>query len=308
MGGGARLGAQQITVDGRVVYGPAAKPLAGAWVVLHRVQMQGRGGPIDSVRTGSAGRFRLVIPRVDTSAMYVASSWHDGIAYFSEPIPTARGAAATLAPIAVYDTSSGGPPIRVARRLVTIALRRKEDGTRPALELLALENPGTTTRVTSDTTRPTWVGALPRGIVQFQAGQGDISGDAVGVRGDSVLVFGPIPPGGEKQLSYSYVLPATADAVTIPIDQPTGELDLLLEDTTTTVTAPGLESDGVQPIEQRRFASYRARDVPPGSAAVLGFPRRGLHALSLIPYVVVVLAVVLIAGLVIALRKRPAGA
>jgi hypothetical protein len=286
-----------------VRYGPTAKPLAGTWVVLHRVGMQGRGGPVDSVRTGPGGRYRLVISRVDTTAMYVASSWHAGIAYFSEPIPTARGRAAALGPIVVYDTTSGGPPIRVARRLVTIALPKKEDGTRSVLELLALENPGKATRITNDTIHPTWAGLLPHGVVQFEAGQGDISAEAVAVRGDSVLVFGPIPPGGEKQLSYSYTLPGTAEAVAIPIDQPTGELDLLLEDTTTHVTAPGVESDGVQPIEQRRFASYRARSLPGASMATLAFPRLRLQVLSLIPYVVALLAVFLIVGLVIALRK-----
>ncbi len=305
MGGGARLGAQQVVVSGQVRYGPTATPLVGAWVVLHRVQMQGRGGPIDSVRTGAAGRFRLVIARVDTSAMYVASSWHAGIAYFSEPIVTTRGSTVGLSPILVYDTASTGPPIHLARRLVTIALPRKQDGTRAALELLVLENPGKATRVTNDTTRPTWAGALPRGVVQFEVGQGDISGDAVGIRGDSVVAVGPIPPGGDKQVSYSYILPATTDEIVIPIDQPTGEFDLLLEDTTTQVTASGVESDGVQPVEQRRFASYRVRSPAPGTTVKLTFSRRGFSAQSLIPYVIGLLAAALVAGLVIALRRKP---
>ena len=295
--------AQRVMVSGQVVYGPGRRPLSHTWVVLHQVQMGAGGGPIDSVRTGSGGRFTLVIARPDTAAMYVVSSWYSGIAYFSEPVPPGRRAV-TLQPILVYDTASTGPPIGLHRRLVTVARPRK-DGTRPVLELLALENPGKATRITNDTTRPTWMGALPRGVIQFEAGQGDVSGEAVGRRGDSVIVVGPIPPGEPKQLTYSYTLPATMSALAIPIDQPTGEVDLLLEDTTTTVAAPALEVGGVQLIEQRHFASYRARALSPGASVVLTFPRAGFRAEFLVPYVVGLVAVALVVGLVIALRKQP---
>jgi hypothetical protein len=119
------------------------------------------------------------------------------------------------------------------------------------------------------------------------------------------MVFGPIPPGGEKQVSYSYVLPATTGQIAIAVDQPTGELDLLLEDTTTQVSGAGVESDGVQPIEQRRFASYRVRAPNPGTRVTLTFPRRGLHAQSLVPYAVLLVALALVIGLIVALRRKP---
>ena len=294
--------AQRVQVSGQIVYGPSRRPLAHTWVVLHQVQMRGGGGPIDSVRTGPAGRFTLTIPRADTAAMYVVSSWYAGIAYFSEPVPAGRRAV-TVQPILVYDTASAGPPIRLDRRLVTVA-RPKKDGTRAVLELLALENPGRATRITNDTTRPTWRGALPRGVIQFETGQGDLSGEAVGQRRDSVRVVGPIPPGDPKQLTYSYTLPATLRTLTIPIDQPTGQVDLLLEDTTTGVAAPGLEAGGVQVIEERHFASYRARTLSPGASVVLTFPRGGMRVEALVPYVVGVVATALGVGLVIALRKK----
>jgi hypothetical protein len=300
--GGATLGAQQVVISGRVLHGPNRKPLSGAWAVLHRVHMRGASGPVDSTRTGPLGEYRLRVLRADTAAMYVVSSWYRGIAYFSEPVP-ARGTA-TLKPILVYDTTSTGPPIRAQRRLVTIALPSK-DGTRSVLELVALENPGTATRVAPDTTHPTWVGAVPREAIQFEAGDGDVSAEAVGLRGDTVAVFGPIPPDDVKQLSYSYVLLATTRRLTIPIDQPTGELDLLLEDTTATVAAPGLESVGVQAIEQRRFAGYRTGPLQPGSAVSVTFPAAGFHIQSMLPYVIALVALALVAGLVIALRRQP---
>jgi hypothetical protein len=266
--------------------------------------MRGASGPVDSTRTGPLGDYRLRIARADTSAMYVVSSWYSGIAYFSEPVPVRGTPSVTLNPVLVYDTTSTGPPIRAQRRLVTIALPKK-DGTRSVLELVALANPGTATRVAPDTTHPTWAGAVPREAIQFEVGEGDVSADAVGLRGDTVAVFGPIPPDDVKQLSYSYVLPATTRRLTIPIDQTTGELDLLLEDTTASVTAPDLESVGVQAIEQRHFAGYRMSALQPGAAVSVTFPAAGFHVQTLLPYVIVLVALALSVGLVIALRRQP---
>jgi hypothetical protein len=302
--GGGTLGAQQVVISGRVLFGPNRKPLPGTWAVLHHVRMRGASGPADSTRTDRQGEYRLRIVRADTTGMYVVSSWYQGIAYFSEPVPARGKATVTLKPILVYDTTSTGPPIRAQRRLVTVALPSK-DGTRGVLELVVLQNPGTATRVAPDTTRPTWAGAVPREAIQFEAGEGDVSAEAVALRGDTVAVFGPIPPDDAKQLSYSYVLPATTRRLTIPIDQAINELDLLLEDTTATVAAPGLEKVGVQAIEQRRFAGYRTGALGRGAVVAVTFPEPGFHIQTLLPYVIGLVALALVVGLVIALRKQP---
>src|SRR5207249_453485 len=144
---------------------------------------------------------------------------------------TSGRSSSSLRPLYVYDTSSTGPPARVTRRLITVA-REKRDGSRDVLELMELENPGVATRVARDTLLPTWAGAIPPVAIQFQVGQGDVSSQVVTRRGDSVAVYGPLPPRERKQLSYTYVLPATVRRVSVPIDQATDEVDLLLEDTT----------------------------------------------------------------------------
>ena len=136
---------------------------------------------------------------------------------------------------------------------------------RDVLELLELVNPGTATRIAPDTLRPVWQGAIPTGVVQFDVQSGDFSSDAVVRRGDAVRLFGPLQPGGFHQLSYAYTLPASTDAIALPIDQPTVELDLLLEDTLSQATAPGLRAGGVQPIEERFFMRYRADTLPAGA-------------------------------------------
>jgi hypothetical protein len=286
-----------------VLYGPAGRPLARTRVVLHEVSMGGDGRPIDSTSTDAQGHYTLTIRHADSTALYVVSSWRAGIAYFSEPITPGRSPP-PLRALYVYDTSSAGPAVRVTRRLVTVA-KIKRDGSRDVLELLELENPGAATRVAADTLRPTWAGAIPAAAIQFQVGQGDVSARAVTLRGDSVAVFGPIPPGERKQLSYTYVLPATARRVNLPIDQPIEEVDLLLEDTAAVVHAARLDSLGIEHIEGRRFARYRTPALGAGAPLAIAFSDRPLAPEALVPFVIGLAALALAAGFVVALRRKP---
>jgi hypothetical protein len=272
--------------------------------VLHAVSPAGGGQPIDSTRTDGRGDYLLTIRRPDSSAIYVVSSWRAGIAYFSEPVPRDGGARARLGPLYVFDTSSTGPAVRLARRLVTVT-KVKGDGTRDVLELIELENPGDATRVAVDTLRPTWAGAIPSAAIQFQVGQGDVSPQAVALRGDSVSVYGPLPPGERKQLSYAYVLPATVHGLDVPIDQATDEVDLLLEDTTAVVTARALDSLGVETVEGRRFARYRSRTLAAGVPVAIAFRERRFAPEMIVPWVVGVVGLMLAVGFVVALRRRP---
>jgi hypothetical protein len=297
--------AQGMTVRGRVLHGPGERPLPRTWVVLHQVSMGGDGRPVDSIRTDARGAYTLTIPHPDSTSIYVVSSWYAGIAYFSEPIAGRRATRPdTLSALFVYDTSSAGAGVALARRLITVA-KPKRDGTRDVLELVELENTGRATRVASDSLHPSWVGAIPRVAIQFQVGQGDLSPQAVTRRGDSVAVFAPIPPGGRKQLSYAYVVPADVRDVTVPIDQPTGEVDLLLEDTTAAVTAAPVEALGTEDLEGRRFARYRVRDLAPGARVAIALPQAGLQAQALVPAIVVLAALALGVGFVVALRRKP---
>jgi hypothetical protein len=275
-----------------------------AWVVLHEVSMGGGGRPIDSTRSDARGSYTLALRRRDTSAVYVVSSMRDGIAYFSQPVPRAAGARATLAPLYVYDTSSTGPAVELTRRLVTIT-KVKSDGTRDVLELLEIENPGSATRVAIDTLRPTWAGAIPPPAIQFQVGQGDVSPQAVALRGDTVAVYGPIPPRERKQLSYAYVLPATVNRVSVPIDQATAEVDLLLEDTAAVVTAAALDSLGIEDLEGRRFARYRTPALARGAPLAIAFTEKRFAPEALVPWIVGLAGLALLAGFLVALRRKP---
>ena len=291
-------------MTGRVLYGTGGRPVAHSWVVLHQVSMGGGGQPIDSARTDANGAYRLTARRGDSSTIYVVSSWRAGIAYFSEPVRPRVGPTARLAPLYVYDTSAVGPAVRMARRLVTVA-KLKGDGTRDVLELVELENPGSATRVARDSLQPTWAGRIPPEAIQFQVGQGDVSPEAVTRRGDSVAVFGPLPPRVRKQLSFTYVLPATMRRVSVPVDQPIEEVDLLLEDTAAVVTAGKLDSLGIEDIEGRRFARYRTPPLAAGAPLAIAFTDRRFAPEALVPFIVGIAGAVLAVGFIVALRRKP---
>jgi len=302
------LSAQSVSVSGRVLLGGRdSVPLGGTWAVLHRVTHDA-GGPIDSVRTDAAGRYRLRLSRArqaaDSGAVYVVSTWYDSLAYFSLPLNVLGRPAVQVEDLVVYPTTKRAPPIHLARRLVTIALPAA-DGTREVLEILELENTGLTTRITDDTLVPTWAGAIPSTALQFQGGQGDISPEAIKLVRDSVLVLGPIPPGHVKQLSYGYVLPAGEAGVALPIDQPTQDLNLLIEDTTARVEAPAVQSLGVQAVEQRRFAAYRAGPLAAGDRVTIGLPHGKFQPQTLLPYIIGLFAAAMAGALVWALRRKP---
>jgi hypothetical protein len=302
------LSAQTVSVSGRVLLGGRdSVPLRGSWAVLHRVT-RNSGGPVDSVRTNTAGLYRMQVPRprtaTDSAAVYIVSTSYDSLAYFSLPLNVLGRPAVRVEDLVVYPTTRGAPPIVLARRLVTIA-RPAPDGTRDVLEVLELENAGLTTRITDDVQVPTWAGAIPSVAANFQGGQGDISPDAIRRVGDSVFVLGPIPPGQGKQLTYGYVLPAGRTRIVLQIDQPIKDLNLLIEDTAAVVDAPRIESIGVRAVEERRFAGYRAAQLAPGDRVTIELPRGAFRPEALVPYVIGLLATAMLGALIWALRRKP---
>ncbi|HEX9393793.1 MAG TPA: hypothetical protein VF923_04020 [Gemmatimonadales bacterium] len=306
LAGPGALGAQahgRRTVRGHVLLGSArGRPVAGQWVVLHRVTTA-NGAPVDSLRSDGAGAFTFRVTAADTTALYLASARYDDIAYFSEPVRvTTRDI--LLDPILVYHTSATGPPVGVSQRLLTVA-RAKADGSRDVLELVELLNPGPATRIAADTLQPTWRGVLPTGAIQFQAGQGDVSPEAVGRRGDTALVFAPLPPAQVRQVSFGYTLPASVRQVVVPMPQTVDDLEFLLEDTTAVVTGPRVQRLAVTEVEGRRFVRYALHAVPAGTAVTiqLGAPR--FDPARLVPVVVALLVIMLGGGLWLAFRRPP---
>jgi hypothetical protein len=304
--GAAPLGAQgpgPLVLAGRavVVRGTDTSALAGVFVVAHRVGAR-QQGPVDSMRSDPAGRFRFRVAQPDSGAVYVLSARYAGIGYFSTPVSTKERAAAQAVRLAVYDTSSAGSPLRVAVRHLVISASGS-DGSRDVLDIIQVVNAGATTRVPRDSAAATWRMRLPRSVESFHVGEGDVPITAVLQLGDTVEVHAPFPP-GEKQVVVTYVVPRGLRTLRVPIDQPTSRLEMLVEDSSATAGGATLTAANPLQLEGRTFRRFSAGHVPAGETAEITFG--GGHAGNLAWVAVVLSALLLGAGGWAAVRRRGA--
>jgi len=298
------LAGQSVGVTGRVLHrGERPRPLANQWALLYEIHPGlGEGAPADSAPTDAAGRYRLTLSRRDAAALYYVVTTYQGVEYFSEALPLQGAARIDVAPLAVYDTTSGGPAMRVERRLITV-LGSGELDSRTVLDIVEVSNPGSRTRVAQDSLSPVWTMVLPAGAREWEATTADLTPEAMRLRGDTVRMFAPIWPGAPLRISHRYAV--TGPTLHIPVDQWMGELGLLLEDTMATVSGsgPSLQALGVRDSEGRRLGAYRGGPLDAGSAVRVAFSRAPLTAARLMPYVVGAVALALAAGLWVALRR-----
>lgn len=285
------------TAAGRVVreQGTDTVPVPAARVVLHRVGRD-RQGPVDSLTTGSDGRFRFRYA-ADTAAVFLLSSGYAGIEYFSTPLHLDPSAPDTGIQLFVSDTSSV-TPLEVISHHVVISLPTA-DGTRPALEIVVLGNPGSVTRVAGDSAHPSWSAALPRGALGAAMGQGDVSPESVVFRDDSLLLYAPVAP-GRKEVVFGYSLPAAPGPVTYALPEGAGSFTLLLEERGRTVTGGGLAAVDSQAIEGRTFQRWTGEPAP-DSRIVIDFPGGGTR--WLLPLLVGSVALALLVVLARVLRR-----
>lgn len=259
----------RLPLAGRVVRvsGADTLPLEGVYVVAHRIGAAAQG-PVDSARAAAGGRFRFVVTAPDTSTVFLVSARHHGIGYFSEPVSIRAPAGPAGITLAVFDTSTSGPPLTVSVRHV-IATAPEESGGRRILDIVQVTNSGTTTRVGPDTLSPSFTFDLPAGASGFQVGTGDVSASAIRLEQSSVIITAPFPP-GEKQVVVSYELPGGQRSLSVPLRHPTARLELLVEDSG--AAAGGrLRAAEAMTLEGRRFSRFTADTLRTGEKAEVRF-------------------------------------
>ena len=295
------LSAQTIPAEGRVIR-PDSTAVAGVRVVLHRVG-QVLQGPLDSTNTDGRGRFRFRF-RADTSTIYLLSARHSGIEYFSPPVHTNPARPDTVIRIIAYDTSSTAPISVEARHLVIS--RPGEDGSRKILDLIVLRNAGQRTRIAADSFRPTWTGLLPRGTMGLELGESDVSPEAVGREGDSLIVTAAIAP-GEKQLTLEYLVPAGHQALELPFTEPVPMLNVLAEEADAVVSGGTLAFADSQTLQGRSFRRWTGAG-PAGSLLRVVLPGRPRAPEWILGALVAAVAVALaVAGGHFLTRQKTAG-
>jgi hypothetical protein len=220
------------------------------------------------------GRYTLRAPTRDTVANYLVSVRYTGINYFGEAFRAPSGSVDSMPTLLVYDTSSTSPPIELAERHVIIR-SGAEAGGRRGIELIVIANRGNRTRITADTNGYVWRMTLPRDAVNLEFGAGDLSDQAIRQRGDTLEVVAALPP-GVRQFLIGYLVPPDVRRLTIPIDQSTERLSVLVEDAGADVRGAGVTFRDWEELEGVRFRRFGAEDVAAGAPVTVRFAAHGV--------------------------------
>lgn len=253
------------TVAGRVVRVAApgdTVAATGAMVVLHSVTPT-KQGPVDSVRVGADGRFRLAQPADTTAILLVSSRW-DGVQYFSTPIGSNHRTGDSLVVLIVSDSASAAPVSLAARHLVISA--PAADGTRSAVDLLVLANDGYRTRVPPTLTDASWRFLMPRSAVNLVLGESDFAEEAVQFHGDTLELHAALPP-GQRQLLVHYQIPPATRALDVPWAEGSPVVNVLLEEADATAGAPLARADTTT-VDGRHYTRWTGAMVAPGIIAL----------------------------------------
>jgi hypothetical protein len=260
-------------VSGRIVRPGSNQldPVAGAWVVLHRVGPD-RAGPLDSLKSDARGRYSFKYTRTGSDdAVYFVSASYDGIAYFTPPLAEGK-VSGDDGEITVFDTTSGHVPLSLRGHHVVVSTV-DANARRSVVEVYDLSNDSSVTRVASGETPTdaTWQTHVTPGATDFKVGQGDISAGAVSFANGVVSVFAPLAP-GIKQLSFSYSLPANSFPLKLPLEKETGIYEIMIEEKAGSVTGPHLREVDPVTVDDRNFRRFLASDMPENSVAVIDLP------------------------------------
>jgi hypothetical protein len=292
------------SVEGRVVrpLGAREAPVAGEWVTLHRVA-QDSAAPLDSVRTDAGGRYAFRYrPFGSADAIYFVSARYGGIAYFAPPL-TSSAVSGDAADIAVFDTSSAAPPTVVRGRHLIVSAEDSA-GRRSVIEVFEISNDSTLTYIAASGAGPgTFSAALPPGVRDFRAGQGDVPPEAIEVRGDRAIVVAPFAP-GLKQLSYSYTLDADDFPLVIPVERPTSVFEVLVEDASATASGARLTPVDPVTVDGRNFRRFLAQDARARDTVRIAIADAGMRTSQYVPGLLLALGSALVVGLGLALRRR----
>jgi hypothetical protein len=302
------------TVEGRVRRPDTAGgdstgmgPVVGQWVTLHRVARDG-AGPLDSVRSDAAGRYRLRYrPTGAADAVYFASVTYAGIAYFTAPLKDAL-ARGDVAEITVFDTTSRPLPVAIKGRHVIVGAA-DTTRTHTVIEVFELSNDALVTRVAADSgsTGATWSVAIPGSARDVRVGDGEISPEAFATDRGRVLVYAPIAP-GIKQFSFSYRVPADAFPLRFLAEDGAVVLEVLAEVPQATVAGASLAAVAPVTLEGRNFRRFLAQDVRAGADFVIDVPAGGFTTRNgFIAALLAAIGCLMLLALTRAMRRRGAG-
>ena len=291
------------TAAGRVVKATEKNvlPIKGVWVTLHRIGPDS-ARPMDSVRTGADGAFRISYrPYGPAQSIYFVATMWAGIAYFSTPLRDPG--LEQHAVLTVFDTTSAGAPLPVQGRH-TVVFAPKPDGTREVAEVYEIANNDAKTRVAPGAGKPSWSAPIPASATDFRAGESDVSAGMIIGSAGKVEVFAPFAP-GLKQIRFSYRLPRSAFPLTLaPLRDP-AVLEVVMEEKGASASGGGLKATDPVPVDDRTFARWLAPNAPVGAVVTIKTGgSKGQRMPAAVMALVAALGVTMIIALIYGLRRR----
>ena len=294
--------AAQQRLLGRVLLGGA--PQAGVPVTLHRVTSDS-SGPVGAGSTAPDGSFVLALPPADTSkgfSVFFATAEFRGVRYFGPPLHP--GDAGTGYAVEVFDTASASRSpgaVTVARRDVIVL--PEDDGSAEVNEIVRIRNSARQALVLGSGAS-TWEFRIPKGVVAFEVGNGQIAPDAVVRRDDRVLVTATIPP-GEQELFVRYRLARGTTRTELPVTAATDSMSLFVRQPAPETVVDGLAAPVAVQAEGDSFLRYNGAGLGPRSAVVMEWDNPGAPPVDPRFAAVGAAGLVLAAGAGLALRRRP---
>ena len=291
-------------VAGRIVRpkGHDLAPVAGAWATIHRVGRDS-AGPLDSTLTARDGRYAFRYrPFGSDEAIYFVSAVYGGIAYFTPPLSSAN-VTGEAAEITVFDTTSRPVPIHVRGHHLVVSAPRA-DARREVLEVFELTNDSSVTLLAAGDTGETFSAPIASSAGDFRMGTGDVTTEATTLSRGRLRVLAPFAP-GEKQISYSYTLPAKAFPLRVLVERATVVLEALVEDPRGSATGAGLAEVTPVTTEGRTFRRFQSDDVPAGSVLTIDLPPApGRVGGSYLAAVAIAVGAAMLVALARAFRRR----
>jgi len=285
---------------GRVLLGDSA--MTSGTVLLHHVS-QVAEGVLDSVAIAPDGSFVMLLPQMPDEGLgeiYFATVQHDGVLYPGHQI-VAPVDLDSIYVIQAYDTlivPPEGVPLALEQRSIFF---EQGDADWAVTDVFQLRNDGSRTLLPREG-GSVWRYPLPAGAREVAAIQ-EMSVDVVGFEAGDLIFRGAVPP-GERFFVVRYFLDSLA--VTIPTPGGIEMMDVLVREPSPTFDVEGLAQD--QPIQLEAGASYRRFA---GQNVTVPQIRLVLVEESPPPpveWIAVVLALVLAAGGLVALRGRAGNA
>lgn len=286
---------------------------------LVTIHFQGAGQKINPVpmRLDERGTAELTgIPLTRTPLVPIIVVQHAGLSYQAVGDPMDLSHPDQKLGVAVYEVTERLPEWCMPRRQVMLS--RVPEGLR-VTEVVAVHNSTDRAWIGSPDAagqRPTVAMPLPQGARDLQF-DGGFSPELTRFDGTMLRHNAPLSP-GVTQYQVSYTLPSVGTQMVVPITAPTTvhELNVLLADDGSPVSATGLETVSVTESQGQKARQFTAKELKPGQTVSITVATAAPPAVaagsepSVLPKVIAgatLVGLLLIASVVMFLRStRPA--